>query len=246
MIFGDSDVAVSGGGSHSDRSMRLGGTLLHRASDQIIARGRILAAQALEAAADDIVYEAGRFAVAGTDRSLGLYECAAIAPLAATEEISQRLHAHPTGAAACEVEIDPETGALRLVRYVTIDDVGRIINPMIVEGQVHGGIAQSVGQALMETCIYGKDAAQLLTGSFLDYTMPRADDLPSFRTETNTTLAESNPLGIKGAGECGTTPATAAIINAIADALAAYGVRHLEMPATAERIWRAIQASQLA
>ena len=112
VIFGDSAVAVSGGGSHSDRSMRLGGTLLHRASDQIIARGRLIAAQALEAAADDIVYVAGRFAVAGTDRSIGLYECAAIAPLAATEEIAQRLHAHPTGAAACEVEIDPETGAL--------------------------------------------------------------------------------------------------------------------------------------
>ena len=244
VMFGDSDLAVSGGGSHSDRSMRLGGTILVRASDTIIARGRDRAANALEAAASDIVYEAGRFTVAGTDRSIGLYELAAQGgPLAATEEIGQRLHAHPTGAAACEIEIDPETGALTLARYVTVDDVGRVINPMIVAGQVHGGIAQSVGQALMETCVYGAGSAQLVTGSFLDYAMPRADDLPSFATANNETLAASNPLGIKGAGECGTTPATAAVINAIADALARHGVRHIEMPATPERIWRAIRGA---
>jgi aerobic carbon-monoxide dehydrogenase large subunit len=242
VTFGDTDLAVSGGGSHSDRSMRLGGTILVRASDAIIARGRTLAAHALEADAGDIVYQAGRFIVAGTDRSIGLYELAALGePLAATEEIAQRLHAHPTGAAACEIEIDPETGALALTRYVTVDDVGRVINPMIVEGQVHGGIAQSVGQALMESCVYSPETAQLLTGSFLDYAMPRADDLPSFATASNATLATSNPLGIKGAGECGTTPATAAIINAVADALGRLGVRHLEMPATSERIWRAIR-----
>jgi carbon-monoxide dehydrogenase large subunit len=240
IVFGDSDVAVSGGGSHSDRSMRLAGTILARASDEIVARGRTLAAQALEAAVADIVYADGRYTVAGTDRSIGLYEVAALAPLAATEEISRRLHAHPTGAAACEVEIDRDTGALTLTRYVTVDDVGRVINPPIVEGQVHGGIAQSVGQALMENCVYDK-GAQLLTGSFMDYAMPRADDLPSFACMSNATLAESNPLGIKGAGECGTTPATAAIINAIADAL---GIAHLEMPATPERIWRAMRQVQ--
>ncbi len=241
ILFGDSDVAVSGGGSHSDRSMRLAGTILVRASDEIVARGRSLAAHALEADVADIVYADGRFTVAGTDRSIGLFDVAALGPLAVTEEISHRLHAHPTGAAACEVEIDPETGALALTRYVTVDDVGRVINPVIVEGQVHGGIAQSVGQALMEDCVYGKDAAQLLTGSFMDYAMPRADHFPWLETETNTTLAESNPLGIKGAGECGTTPATAAIIGAIADAL---GIVHLEMPATPERIWRAIRQLQ--
>jgi aerobic carbon-monoxide dehydrogenase large subunit len=236
VAFGDSDVAVMGGGSHSDRSMRLGGTILVRASEEIIRKGRAIAADALEAAERDIVYADGRFWVAGTDRGISLYQCAARAPLDATSEISQRLPAHPTGAAACEIEIDPETGAWTLVRYVTVDDVGTVVNPMIVEGQVHGGIAQSVGQALMENCVYD-GTAQLVTGSFLDYAMPRADDLPSFATSSNATPAESNPIGIKGAGECGTTPATAAIINAIADALK---IRHLEMPATPEKIWRAI------
>jgi carbon-monoxide dehydrogenase large subunit len=251
ILFGDSAIAVSGGGSHSDRSMRLGGTILVRGSDAIIARGRKLAAHVLEAAESDITYGDGRFTVIGTDRGLGLFEAAAIGtrgdapeglrgPLAATEEISQRLHAHPNGCAACEVEIDPETGAVRLTRYVTVDDVGRIINPMIVEGQVHGGIAQSVGQALMEECVYAAQSGQLEAGSFLDYCMPRADDLPSFVTATNEIAAASNPLGIKGAGECGTTPATAAVINALVDALADRGIRHIEMPATPERIWRAL------
>jgi aerobic carbon-monoxide dehydrogenase large subunit len=246
VLFGDSDVAVSGGGSHSDRSMRLAGTILIHASDDIIARGKALAANALEAAADDIVYEAGRFTVAGTDRAIGLYDCAGVArargeTLAATAEIAHRLHAHPTGAAACEVEIDPETGAVALKRYVTVDDVGRVINPMIVEGQVHGGIAQSVGQALMEDCVYAREGAQLLSGSFLDYAMPRADDVPFFATASNATLAASNPLGVKGAGECGTTPATAAIVNAVCDAL---GVRHIEMPLAPERVWRALAQRQ--
>ena len=238
ILCGDSDVAVVGGGSHSDRSMRLAGTILVRASGDIVEQGRTRAAHALEAASADIVYGDGRYSVVGTDRAIGLFELAAQDPLAATSQISTRLHAHPTGAAACEIEIDPDTGSLRIVRYVTVDDVGRVVNPMIVEGQVHGGIAQGVGQALMESCIYD-GGAQLLTGSFLDYTMPRADDLPSFATLSAPTAAESNPLGIKGAGECGTTPATAVLINAICDAL---GARHLEMPATAEAVWRALRA----
>jgi aerobic carbon-monoxide dehydrogenase large subunit len=237
ILHGDSDVAIVGGGSHSDRSMRLAGTILVRASAEIVAKGRALAAHALEAAAADIVYGDGRFSVVGTDRAIGIFELAAHDPLEATAQIATRLHAHPTGAAAAEIEIDPETGRAVLVRYVTVDDVGRVVNPMIVEGQVHGGIAQGVGQALMERCVYDA-AAQLLTGSFLDYAMPRADDLPSFATVSAPTAAESNPLGIKGAGECGTTPATAAIISAICDAL---GARHLEMPATPERIWRAMR-----
>jgi len=254
IAFGDSAVAKSGGGSHSDRSMRLGGTALVRASAAVIARGRAIAAHALEAAAADIVYAAGRFTVAGTDRGIGLFEVAALAldpalpemlrgALAATEQVSQRLHAHPTGTAACEVEVDPDTGAVRLVRYVTVDDVGRVINPMIVAGQVHGGIAQGVGQALFEECVYDRDSGQLVTGTFMDYGLPRADDLPPFMAVSDAVPAPSNPLGIKGAGECGTTPATAAVLNALADAL---GIRHLEMPATAERVWRARRDAQLA
>ena len=252
IVFGDSDIAKSGGGSHSDRSMRLGGTILVRASEAVIERGRALAAHALEAAAQDIAYADGRFTVAGTDRGLGLYEVARIAldprtpeplraPLGATAEVAQRLHAYPTGTAACEVEIDPDSGAVRIVRYVTVDDVGRIVNPMIVEGQVHGGIAQGVGQALLEDCAYDARTGQLLAGSFLDYGLPRADDLPPLVAAGDGVPALSNPLGIKGAGECGTTPATAAVINAIVDALADLGVRHLEMPATPERVWRAIR-----
>jgi aerobic carbon-monoxide dehydrogenase large subunit len=238
--FGDSDVAISGGGSHSDRSMRLGGFILLRAADEIIERGRKLAAQHLEAAEADIAYADGRFTVAGTDRSLGLYEAAAVAPIAATAEVRERLHAHPNGAAACEVEIDPEIGAVTILRYATVDDVGMMVNPMIVAGQVHGGIAQGVGQALMEQCAYDR-AGQLINGSFMDYCMPRADNFPAFAIAATEIAAESNPLGIKGAGECGTTPATAVIIGAIVDALQAFGVKHLEMPATSERIWRAIR-----
>jgi aerobic carbon-monoxide dehydrogenase large subunit len=253
IAFGDSAVAKSGGGSHSDRSLRLGGTILVRAGAALIARGRALAAHALEAAAADIVYAAGRFTVAGTDRGLGLFEVAALAcdpatpeplrgALAVSEQVSERLHAHPTGAAACEVEIDPETGAVRLVRYVTVDDVGTLVNPMIVEGQVQGGIAQGVGQALIEECVYDPGSGQLVSGSFMDYGLPRADDLPPLVTASDPLPAPSNPLGIKGAGECGTTPATAAVMSAIADAL---GISHLDMPATPERVWRALRAAQL-
>ena len=241
IVYGDTDRAVDGSGSHADRSMRLGGTILHRAARRIVEEGREEAARLLEAAAADIGYADGRFTVLGTDRSIGLFEVAAEAPLAATEEISTRLHAHPNGAAACEVEIDPETGEIAIVRYATVDDVGRAINPMIVEGQVHGGIAQGIGQALMEQTVYDAESGQLLSGSFMDYCLPRADDLPSFLGRLNDCPTANNPLGVKGAGETGTTPATAAVVSAATDALREYGVTHLEMPLTPERVWRAIQ-----
>ncbi len=249
ILFGDTDVAVSGAGTHSDRSMRLGGTILVRASDAIIARGKKLAAFGLEAGESDIGFAGGRYTVIGTDRSLSLYEVAAIAldprtpetlhgALAATSIVNTRLHAYPNGAAACEVEIDPELGTVRVVRYVTVDDVGRVINPMIVEGQIHGGAAQGIGQALMEQIVFD-DSGQILTGSFLDYAMPLAGDLPSFAVAQNGIPAQSNPLGVKGAGEAGVTPATSAVINAVVDALKEFGVTHIEMPATPERVWRA-------
>ena len=241
IVYGDTDRAVDGSGSHADRSMRLGGTILHRAARRIVEEGREAAARLLEAAAADIGYADGRFTVLGTDRSIGLFEVAAEAPLAATEEISTRLHAHPNGAAACEVEIDPETGEIAIVRYATVDDVGRAINPMIVEGQVHGGIAQGIGQALMEQIVYDTESGQLLSGSFMDYCLPRADDLPSFLGRLNDCPTANNPLGVKGAGETGTTPATAVVVSAATDALREYGVTHLEMPLTPERVWRAIR-----
>ena len=243
IAFGDSDRAVDGTGSHADRSMRIGGTILHRAALRIVDDGREAAARLLEAAVADIAYADGRFTVVGTDRSIGLFDLAAETPLAATEEISTRLHAHPNGAAACEVEIDPETGEIALTRYATVDDVGRAINPAIVEGQVHGGIAQGVGQALFERTAYDPDSGQLLTGSFMDYCLPRADDLPSFSGRLNDCPTGSNPLGVKGAGEAGTTPATAVVVSAATDALREFGIAHLEMPLTPERVWRAIRAA---
>ena len=243
IVYGDTDRAVDGSGSHADRSMRLGGTILFRAARRIVEQGREEAARLLEAAAADIGYADGRFTVLGTDRSVGLFGVAADAPLAATEDISTRLHAHPNGAAACEVEIDPDTGELAIVRYATVDDVGRAINPTIVEGQVHGGIAQGIGQALFEQTVYDPASGQLLSGSFMDYCLPRADDLPSFSGHIDGRPTGNNPLGVKGAGEAGTTPATAVIVSAATDALREYGVAHLEMPLTPERIWRALQAA---
>ena len=243
IVYGDTDRAVAGSGSHADRSMRLGGTILYRAAKRIVEQGREEAARLLEAAVADIGYADGRFTVLGTDRSIGVFEVAAEAPLAATEEISTRLHAHPNGAAACEVEIDPETGELAVVRYATVDDVGRAINPTIVEGQVHGGIAQGIGQALMERTVYDAESGQLLSGSLMDYCLPRADDLPSFLGRLNDRPTEGNPLGVKGAGETGTTPATAVVVSAATDALREYGVAHLEMPLTPEQVWRAIRGA---
>ena len=254
VLFGDTAIAVLGGGTHSDRSMRLGGTILVRASEAIIARGRKLAAHHLEASESDIAYADGRYTVLGTDRALSLYDVASLGndprlpealrgPLAATSILNTRLHAYPNGAAACEVEIDPETGAVRVIRYVTVDDVGRVINPMIVEGQIHGGAAQGIGQALMERIVFDA-SGQLLTGSFMDYAMPLAGDLPSFTVAQNGIPAQSNPLGVKGAGEAGVTPATSAVINALVDALKEFGVSHIEMPATPERVWRAMQAAK--
>jgi carbon-monoxide dehydrogenase large subunit len=250
VLFGDTAVSVSGGGTHSDRSMRLGGAVLVRASTEIVARAKKLAAVKLEVAESDLAFADGRFTVTGTDRSIGLFDLAAMAedprlpedlrgPLAATSILNTRLHAHPNGSAACEVEIDPELGSVSVVRYATVDDAGRVINPMIVEGQVHGGAAQGIGQALMEAIVFDKDG-QLLSGSFMDYAMPLAGDLPNFATKQNAVPTDSNPLGVKGAGEAGITPATSAVIGAITDAL---GITHLEMPATAERVWRTIRAS---
>lgn len=243
--FGDSDVAIDGSGTHADRSMRLGGTILKRAADRLIALGRQRAEDLLEAASADLHYAGGRFTVVGTDRSVTLYEIAAYAPLETTEEISTRLHAHPTGAAACEVEIDPQTGALTLTRYVTVDDVGTVVNPMIVEGQIHGGAAQGIGQAMLEQIVYDSTSGQLLSGSLMDYGLPRASDLPAFTTQVDSCPASSNPLGIKGAGEAGTTAATAAILSAATDALKSLGVKDLAMPLTPERVWRAIRSAQL-
>jgi carbon-monoxide dehydrogenase large subunit len=248
----DTDIVKEGGGSHSARSMRLAGVVMGKASDQVIEKGKKIAAHMLETAEDDIAFAAGRFTVTGTDRSVGIFETAAAAadgksvpedlrgPLAATSDETILQLGFPYGAHVCEVEIDPQTGALDLVRYTAVDDVGRAINPLIVHGQTHGGAAQGIGQALWELCAYDAQG-QLLSASFMDYAMPRADTLPSFTTDISEVLTPTNRLGVRGAGEGGTTGALGAVVNAVVDALAEFGVTHIEMPATPEKIWRAMQ-----
>jgi aerobic carbon-monoxide dehydrogenase large subunit len=250
LITGDTDLMPVGGGSHSGRSMRLGAVVMARASDAIVEKGKRLAAWMLEAADADIDFARQHFTVKGTDRGIGLFEVAAAAlrtdapddlrgPLAAASEDVMSVPSYPYGCAVAEVEVDPETGVVEVVRWTTVDDVGRAVNPLILHGQAHGGIAAGVGQALWELCRYDAEG-QPLSATLMDYALPRADALPSFATEISEVPSTSNPLGLRGGGEGGTTPALAALINALVDALAELGVEHLEMPATPERVWRAI------
>jgi len=252
----DTDIVKEGGGSHSARSMRLAGIVMGNASDAIVEKGKKIAAHMLETAEDDIAFAAGRFTVKGTDRSVGIFDVARAAeegektvpadlrgPLAATADETIRQLGFPYGAHVCEVEIDRETGALDLVRYTAVDDVGRAINPMVVHGQTHGGAAQGIGQALWELCAYDAQG-QLLSASFMDYAMPRADVLPAFATDISEVLTPTNRLGVRGAGEGGTTGALGAVVNAVVDALSEFGVSHIEMPVTPQRIWRAMQTAK--
>jgi len=255
LITGDTDQAPFGGGSHSGRSMRLGAVVMAKAADAIAARGRRIAAWLLEAAEADIEFAERRFRVKGTDRGVDLFAVAAAAqradapedlrgPLAAVSDETMSVPSYPYGAAVCELEVDPETGAVEIVRYTTVDDVGRAVNPLILHGQTHGGIAAGVGQALMELCHYDPATGQAASATFMDYAIPRADSVPSFVTEISEVPSTSNPLGLRGGGEGGTTPALGAVINAIVDALAELGVEHVEMPATPERVWQAIRAAR--
>ncbi len=254
-IDGDTDRVAFGMGSNGSRSTVIGGTALWNASGRIIEKGKKIAGHLLEAADTDISFSDGQFSVAGTDRKIslkevakaafvttklpigfegGLYETATFAPAEET---------WPNGTHVCEVEIDPQTGVVKVVAYVVADDVGTMINPVGVKGQIHGGVAQGLGQALMEQVVYDPDSGQLLSGSFMDYAMPRADDMPNMHVESNAVPTKLNPLGAKGAGEAGTVGAIPAVINAIVDALAPLGVTSIEMPATSEKIWAAIQAA---
>jgi carbon-monoxide dehydrogenase large subunit len=252
LITGDTDVTVTGGGAHSARALRLAAIVMAKASDQIVAKGRRIAAWLLEAAAADIDFAARRFVVKGTDRSVDLFEAATAAarpdapeecrgPLDGLCDETLFVPSFPYGCAVCEVEVDPETGTVELLRYTTVDDCGRAVNPLILHGQTHGGIAQGVGQALWESCAYDPASGQLLSATLMDYALPRADVLPSFTTEISEVPSTAHPLGLRGGGEGGTTPALAAVVNAICDALAELGVEHIEMPATSERVWRAIR-----
>ncbi|HJP21390.1 MAG TPA: xanthine dehydrogenase family protein molybdopterin-binding subunit [Alphaproteobacteria bacterium] len=251
-VQGDTDLVGYGHGTGGSRASGLGGAALLGAAEKIIDKGRLIAAHSLEAAALDIEFAEGRFSVAGTDRSLSLAEVAAIAfePAQLPPGMESGLQGFatfkataPTFPNAChvsEVEIEPETGVVRILRYVAVDDVGTVMNPLLLEGQLHGGIVHGIGHVLGEQVLWD-EAGQVLTGSFMDYTMPRADDVPFFELETNPVPSPRNPLGIKGAGEAGTVGAVACVANAILDALAPLGIRQLPLPATPERIWRAIR-----
>jgi carbon-monoxide dehydrogenase large subunit len=237
LLTGDTDLTPVGGGSHSGRSMRMGAVVMAHACDRVIDQGKQRASERLEVSSKDLEFESGKFRVKGTDRSIGLFE---LGILVGSHDESTPLPSYPFGCAVCEVEVDPETGVVEVVRYSTVDDCGRAVNPLVLHGQTHGGIAAGVGQALWEACRYDPESGQLLSASFMDYAMPRADQLPMFDTEISEVPSTTHPLGMRGGGEGGTTPALAAVANAVVDALAEFGVEHLDLPLAPERVWRAI------
>ena len=243
---GDTDLIAKGGGHGSSRATFMAGTAIFMAVEKIKEKGRRIAAQMLEAAEADITYDDGAFHIAGTDRSVGLMQVAAQAreqgePLDTYQDFTRTHHTFPNGCHVAEVEVDPETGTVTLARYTAVDDYGTVINPMLAEGQVHGAIAQGVGQALMEHVVFDRRDGQLLSGSFMDYCLPRADDLPSFEVTFDGTPCTTNSLGVKGAGEAGAIAGFPAVANAVLDALRPYGVTSIDGPATPERVWRLIQ-----
>ncbi|TXJ22060.1 MAG: xanthine dehydrogenase family protein molybdopterin-binding subunit, partial [Afipia sp.] len=254
IVHGDTDKVQFGMGTYGSRSLAVGGTAIIKAMEKTESKAKKIAAHALEASENDIVIENGEFKVTGTDKSIALPMVALAAytahnlpegmepGLKETAFYDPSNFTFPAGAYVCEVDVDPGTGKTDIINFVAADDFGRLINPMIVEGQVHGGIAQGVGQALLEGAVYDK-SGQLVTASFMDYAMPRADDLPSFNISHTMTLCPSNPLGIKGCGEAGAIGSTPAVINAITDAI---GTNNLEMPASPSRVWHAIHQQQAA
>jgi carbon-monoxide dehydrogenase large subunit len=239
---GDTAFVSVGGGSHSDRSMRLGGTLLVKAAAEIVERGLPLAAGLLGVAPESISFGAGSYLDKASGRSVTLFDVAAQSAQAmqSVVELSERIPAHPTGCAVCELEIDPDTGDVELIHYTSVDDVGQPINPLILEGQVHGGLAQGIGQAFSEGYYMYSSSGQVLSGSYMDYGVPRAGAVPRLTLEFTEHPTSGNPLRVKGGGESGITPATATIFNALADALQPYGSGELPMPATPAVIWNAI------
>ncbi|MDE2003401.1 MAG: xanthine dehydrogenase family protein molybdopterin-binding subunit [Betaproteobacteria bacterium] len=259
IVHGDTGRVLFGMGTYGSRSLAVGGTAIVKALDKVVAKGKKIAAHLLEAAETDIEFEDGKFSVAGTDRSKTFGEIALTAyvphnyPLDKLEPgldetafYDPTNFTYPAGTHICEVEIDPDTGVVDIAGFSACDDFGNIINPMIVEGQVHGGLAQGIGQALLESCVYDPESGQLLTGSYMDYAMPRADDMPSFKVSTRVTACTHNPLGAKGCGEAGAIGSPAALMNAVLDALAPLGVKHLDMPASPQRVWHAIQSAKAA
>jgi carbon-monoxide dehydrogenase large subunit len=255
IILGDTDVVQVGGGSHSGRSMRHAATVFSKAAVELIGKGKEIAALVMSTAPENVSFNDGRFAARDTNRTFDFFELAReAAQLALPENLKDGLAVvtdnemhepvFPNGTAICEVEIDPDTGEMKITRYASVDDVGRCINPLIVHGQTHGAIAQGVGQAMSEQIYLDPDSGQPLTGSLMDYAMPRADTLPAFAVEIAEVLSPTNPLGIKAGGEGGTTAAPAVVVSAILDALCPLRVREIKMPATPYAIWSAIQKAK--
>ncbi len=254
IVHGDTDQVPFGMGTYGSRSLAVGGVAITKSIDKIKEKGALIAAHLLEASVDDLEYAGGQWTVRGTESSIGFADVAltAYVPHNYPEGLEPGLEfssfydpanfTFPFGAHIAVVEVDTETGVVKLVRYAACDDVGNVVNPMIVDGQVHGGVTHGIGQALMEGAIYDDDG-QLINGSYMDYALPRADDLPRFETARTVTPCPHNPLGVKGAGETGTIGATPAVVNAVIDALWPLGVRHLEMPLTPQRVWQAIQSA---
>jgi len=254
VIQGDTDLLARGGGTGGSRSLVMGGGAVHGATETVLQKATAIAGHLLETAEADLAFAEGVFTVAGTDRRVTLAEVAraahdparlpeGMAPgLAAADVFKVDGFTYPNGCHVCEVEIDADTGRLAILAYTIVHDFGRVLNPLLLGGQIHGGVAQGLGQAVLERTVYDPGSGQLLTGSFMDYCIPRADDLPAFRFESREDPAPGNPLGVKGAGEAGCAGAPPAVINAVVDALAPYGVRHLDMPVTAEALWRIVAA----
>jgi len=254
-IQGDTDAVAFGMGTGGSRSTTMSGAAIVMVSDKIVTKGKKLAAHILEAAETDMEFKDGRFTSAGTDRGMGIHDVAKAAfqleklppgmepGLYETATYRARSGNFPNGAHVCEVEIDPETGVTKVVGYWVVDDVGTVINPMLVKGQIMGGIAQGMGQVLMEDKAYDA-AGQVLSGSFMDYAMPRAENFCTVTIEDNPVPTPTNPLGVKGAGEAGTVGSLSAGVNAIVDALSSFGIRHIDTPCTPYRVWRAIEEAK--
>jgi carbon-monoxide dehydrogenase large subunit len=247
IVQGDTDRIATGGGTMGSRSVPVGGAAVSGAAFKVVEKAKQKAAEMFETAAVDVEFKDGTFRIVGTDRTLTFQDVArAAAPAgggASFDEIDMftpTTATFPNGTHVCEIEIDADTGILDVIDYTVVDDFGKAINPLLIAGQVHGGIAQGVGQALLERCVYEPESGQLLSASFMDYTLPRADDLPSIRLKLNEVPCTTNPLGIKGAGEAGAIGAPPAIMNAVVDALSQFGVRHVDMPVTSEQLWRLV------
>jgi carbon-monoxide dehydrogenase large subunit len=251
LLQGDSDQLLHGGGTGGSRSMIASGSAIVAASDKVIENGKKLAGWALETSTNDIEFRQGLFSVVGTDRAIGVVDLAQrvreanALPADLPRTLDVKLvndgpaMTFPNGCHVCEVEIDEATGATRVVKYTMVNDVGTVVNPLLLAGQLHGGVVQGIGQALMERVVYD-ESGQLLSGSFTDYCMPRADDAPFFEVQNRPVPTASNPLGVKGVGEAGCAGSLTSVMNAVVDALSMRGVRHINMPATPEKVWRAL------